>query len=56
MRYLLFIGAVLLGSLDPAHGAISHHDRRLVRCMAYLPAMHDARLRRWCLKQSERMP
>ena len=31
-------------------------DRRLERCMVYLPDMPDAKLRRWCLAQSKRMP
>lgn len=31
-------------------------DRILSRCMVYLPAMRDVRLRHWCEKQSRRMP
>jgi hypothetical protein len=29
---------------------------QIARCMVYLPAMRDVELKRWCLKQSERMP
>lgn len=32
------------------------HNTKLVRCMTYLPNMKDSELKRWCLKQSERMP
>lgn len=31
-------------------------DQMQRQCMAYLPDMQDAKLRAWCLKQSERMP
>jgi hypothetical protein len=31
-------------------------DRKLTRCMVYLPDMSEGRFKRWCLKQSERMP
>jgi hypothetical protein len=31
-------------------------DRRIERCMVYLPAVRDAGLRRWCLVQQRRMP
>lgn len=45
---------VLLGAWTPVPSV--RRDRSLQRCMVYLPAMHDAKLRRWCLKQAERMP
>lgn len=51
----LMVGAaVLLLGATPAPSV--RRDRSLQRCMVYLPAMHDAKLRRWCLKQAERMP
>ena len=31
-------------------------DRMQRQCMVYLPDMQDAKLKRWCLKQSELMP
>ena len=31
-------------------------DRAQRHCMVNLPDVQDASLRRWCLKQSERMP
>lgn len=31
-------------------------DRAQIRCMVELPQMKDGRLKRWCLKQSEKMP
>jgi t-SNARE complex subunit (syntaxin) len=31
-------------------------ERMQRQCMVYLPDMQDARLRAWCLKQSEKMP
>lgn len=58
MRYVLWaVAGAILGTLlmqTLAHGASP--PRKLERCMVYLPAMKDAKLRRWCLKQSERMP
>lgn len=32
------------------------YDRKLQRCMVYIPTIKDTKLREWCLKQSERMP
>ena len=52
----LFVVFVLSIPVYAAVTPIVAHQRKLQRCMVYLPAMHDARLRRWCLKQSERMP
>lgn len=31
-------------------------DREMIRCMVDLTQMTDAKLKRWCLKQSEKMP
>jgi hypothetical protein len=46
--------AVILTLYTPAHRWPPRQE--LARCFVYLPAMRDVRLRRWCLKQSERMP
>lgn len=59
MRYAALM--LVLFAASPAYGTRSltvrmHRDHKLIRCMVYLPAMRDVRLRRWCLKQSERMP
>lgn len=32
------------------------YDRKLQRCMVYIPTIKDTKLREWCLKQSERVP
>lgn len=54
---MLLALAVACACLVAAAGAEpTKQDRRLARCMVYLPAVRDVRLRRWCLKQSEWMP
>lgn len=45
--------AILLA--QPAQ-ASHRQDRAQMRCMVDLTQMTDAKLKRWCLKQSERMP
>lgn len=62
MRYVLWgaagalVGALLFHAAQSRGSAPYTRDAKLQRCMVYLPAMKDAKLRRWCLKQSERMP
>lgn len=59
MWKLLYVLAVALGLflLQAAHAAAPYkRDAKLQRCMVYLPAMQDAKLRRWCMKRQERMP
>jgi hypothetical protein len=46
---------VAAASPAQAH-ARTERDRAQRRCMVHLPDVQDASLRRWCLKQSERMP
>lgn len=52
---LLAVGALILAD-GFAHGAPRPTDRQLKRCFVYLPAMHDAKLLRWCVAQSRRLP
>lgn len=51
------LGVLLTASFCQAHASAPYaRDAKLKRCMVYLPAVQDARLRRWCTKQQERMP
>lgn len=58
---LEYITAFLLGValmlILMGHGhSKQSRDAKLTRCFVYLPDMKDKTLRKWCLKQSERMP
>jgi hypothetical protein len=58
MKYVLWLPVVFILAV-PVYAAVTPivaHQRKLQRCMVYLPAMRDVKLKRWCLKQSERMP
>lgn len=57
--FWLFVALIVWGAYSlvrPAHGARLHPEAKLTRCFVYLPAMRDAKLRRWCLQQSKRLP
>jgi hypothetical protein len=48
---------VALGIVSPAQASIRQQRDRVQRhCMVSLSEVQDAGLRRWCLKQSARMP
>lgn len=46
------VGAMVVS----AHGATWPNQAVLAKCSVYLPAVRDAKLRRYCLKLSKRMP
>lgn len=52
----LLVGAALNLMATYGHGAARPSDKALSRCFVYLPAMRDAKLRRWCLAQSRKLP
>lgn len=65
MRAILFLVAFALGALccavllaTAAVHAKPHPwpDKALQRCYVFLPDMRSERTKKWCLKQSERMP
>ena len=49
--------SALIGIVSPASANLrQQHDRVQRHCMVSLSDVQDASLRRWCLKQSARMP
>lgn len=51
-----FAAVLIAGSVLGFAAHAKPIERKLQRCMVYLPDMKDAKLRRWCLAQSRRMP
>lgn len=58
----LLTAAILLALTTAAQAFPAHcqerrqRDRMQMRCMVDLTQMPDGKFKRWCLKQSERMP
>jgi hypothetical protein len=53
----MFACFVIGGTVGGSLAVVVHKPvARLEHCMVYLPDMPDSKFKRWCLKQSERMP